>query len=1084
MKHKLLYCLVILVLVVSITSVSAASFTDLQNDIENSQGILNINQDYIYNNTTDIALNEGINLTKSNFIINGNNHTINGNNQAGLFSITGNNITIKNLNFANSTESMLIMNSNNIYLNDCTVFNSQKSIFFITNSDLTVNNFSYIGNDNLSTIFGLISSNLTLNNFSIADKKIKGSIIDSILLSSVYINNCEFSNLTSKYAPIIKSEQQCSVYIEKSKFVNINANLTAGAILFKGSENITIDKSLFINCSSGKNGGVLFSDGSEKINVINSSFFNCYSGFGGAIVTLEGKLNVTNSLFNGNTAIYNGGSIYSSYTEVNILNSEFTDNKCIGNFNRDYQKGGALYLDESEINIDNCRFIGNSAYNESAIYLYDTVECNITNSYFEKNNNAILDVFGNNIKLSNNTLNNDLIYLNQTDFKSLIYNEEIPYELINSTIIYEELPEKFDLRDYEWVTPVRNQGNKGYCWVFGICGALESALLKSTGLTFDISENTLGNMLIKYSKYGSIMMNEGGNSYLAITSLIAWLGTTDTMFDTYDEYGKLSAVIPELNDIHIQDIIKIDSRKNSTDNTPLKEALIKYGALAVSYYATNEAPYFNEKTGGHYYNNGTNANHGVTLIGWDDTYSKDNFLITPPGDGAWIIKNSWGTDSGKEGYYYISYYDTSFATSSESFGFIINNTAGYNKNYQYDIGGMAVIIKNESIEKFGNRFTSVSKDKIAAVGTYFNESGKEYTIEVYINEKLVHTQKGISKHSSFETIPLTEFIDVNKGDSFFVSIECEDIPILAFSRNHVNKNCSFMYGQGSWADLSEVSSILPGINIVIPLKVYTVPSEDSEIISSDLIKMFKNDTQFIIQVLNKTVGVADEKVVFTINGVNYTRYTDKSGFAKININLQQGEYVIITNALNLTSVNKITVLPTLVENKDLVKYYKNESQYTVKVLDKSGKAVGEGCEVTFNINGVFYTRTTDENGIAKLNINLNPGKYIITAEYEDCKVSNNITVLPTLIGKDLNMTYKDGSKYECMLVDGSGKAIEGVTLTFNVNGVFYYKTTDVDGIARLNINLNPGKYIITAEYEDCKFSNNIAVLPAEHKNSI
>ena len=92
MKHKLLYGLVVLVLVVSITSVSAASFTDLQNDIENSQGILNINQDYIYNNTTDIALNEGINLTKSNFIINGNNHTINGNNQAGLFSITGNNI--------------------------------------------------------------------------------------------------------------------------------------------------------------------------------------------------------------------------------------------------------------------------------------------------------------------------------------------------------------------------------------------------------------------------------------------------------------------------------------------------------------------------------------------------------------------------------------------------------------------------------------------------------------------------------------------------------------------------------------------------------------------------------------------------------------------------------------------------------------------------------------------------------------------------------------------------------------------------------------------------------------------------------
>ena len=81
------------------------------------------------------------------------------------------------------------------------------------------------------------------------------------------------------------------------------------------------------------------------------------------------------------------------------------------------------------------------------------------------------------------------------------------------------------------------------------------------------------------------------------------------------------------------------------------------------------------------------------------------------------------------------------------------------------------------------------------------------------------------------------------------------------------------------------------------------------------------------------------------------------------------------------SSNNITVISRIVENNDLTKYYKNASQYTVKIIGDDGKPVGAGVEVTFNINGVFYTRTTNESGIAKLNINLQPGDYVITAEY-------------------------------------------------------------------------------------------------------
>ena len=107
-----------------------------------------------------------------------------------------------------------------------------------------------------------------------------------------------------------------------------------------------------------------------------------------------------------------------------------------------------------------------------------------------------------------------------------------------------------------------------------------------------------------------------------------------------------------------------------------------------------------------------------------------------------------------------------------------------------------------------------------------------------------------------------------------------------------------------------------------------------------------------------------------------------------------GSY-IITSMNTITgknAANNVTVIPKMIENSDITKYYKNETQYTVKALGDDGKAAGAGETVTFNVNGVLYNRTTNESGIDKLNINLQPEEYIITSSYNCANVANTIKV--------------------------------------------------------------------------------------------
>ena len=240
-------------------------------------------------------------------------------------------------------------------------------------------------------------------------------------------------------------------------------------------------------------------------------------------------------------------------------------------------------------------------------------------------------------------------------------------------------------------------------------------------------------------------------------------------------------------------------------------------------------------------------------------------------------------------------------------------------------------------------------------------------------------------------------------------------------------------------------------------------------------KYYGGSEKFVVNITDdKGSPIINKSVKITINGITYNKTTDSKGIASLNIKLSSGTYGVTTCVDNITLKSRVTVLSTVI-GKDITKYYKNATQYSVQLYDTNGKAVGAGEFVTFNVNGVFYKRVTDKNGIATLNINLPPSNYVITADYKGCKISNNIKVLPVLLANDITMKYMDGTQFKVNLVDGQGKLYKEQFVRFNINGRFYDRLIDNNRVAALNIRLIPGEYIITSSFNGCNIANKITI---------
>lgn len=251
----------------------------------------------------------------------------------------------------------------------------------------------------------------------------------------------------------------------------------------------------------------------------------------------------------------------------------------------------------------------------------------------------------------------------------------------------------------------------------------------------------------------------------------------------------------------------------------------------------------------------------------------------------------------------------------------------------------------------------------------------------------------------------------------------------------------------------------------------------SSLQSHDVELMYMNGTRFYVAVLVNNRPVSGEKIIFNINGVIYTRTTNAIGTVSMPLKLPANKYIVTAERESTGEKvsNTVIVKSLLTENKDITLFYKNGSGYTVKVTKQDGTPAGKGETVSFNINGVFYYRNTSDKGVARLNLKLNPGDYVITAEYKNCRVSNKIKILPVLSASDLTKTYAESKAFQVKLVDGKGKPLVNASIKFNINGVFYDRITHDGGIAKLNIRLQPGKYIITSSYNGANIANTVTV---------
>ena len=933
---------------------------------------------------------------------------------------------------------------------------------------------------------------------------ILGESRENTIVSSATFNNkanMDIFNITLKNS-LINNVKTLSI-VDTTFIDSDSSNIVSS------SGNVSIDNCQFINSTSKSGGSVNIEN--SVININNSAFINNSADYGAGILLRSSSLNISNSLLSCNYADTFGSAITSIYSNINMKNITFTNNRA------EYD-GGSLYMFNGSSNITNSLFKNNTGRYGGAILLDEIGPLTIINNTFESNYAMkYTDIYLITCNRTNQIVEDNTFMNLSTKIEDNIYDITIPnmnignnnYILIISNASYNDsIPSSYDLRKLGYVTPVKDQGSGGNCWAFAVLGSLESAILKITNVTYDFSEENFKNIMAQYSDYGWVnrLPNTGGNTEMGLGYITSWLGPVYDIDDEYDPTSLLSPVLPSV--VHVQNIAFL-SRKNFTDNDDIKQAVINYGGVltSIGIYGT----YF---SGSNYYcdNPFADVNHQVVIVGWDDNYSRNNFRYRPPGDGAWIVKNSWGTTSGDNGYLYISYYDTTHAITDLTYAFIFNDSTYYEKNYQYDIPGYTdYFLSRNTTAWYKNKFTATGNEYLEAVSTYFR-TATDYEITVHVNNKVKLVQNA-STSAGYYTIPLKEKIALHDGDVFEITFKITQesesaIPIsenISLKKLLYKEGISFVSYDGiKWTDFFDLNCGYENTHSyysqVACIKAFTKKMNVTLKLNTD----GENPCQITAKVLdqyNNTVN--DGKVKFIINNEEITVNIVDSEVKLYKI-LPTGTNSIYAefnhegynNATNSTEI--FVTYPEGIKINIDVQYADNLS-LNVFIVNEYGEI--DNGKAIFRINSktlrddqgnVIYVDV--KSGVASLIQVLDSSWFDETINISSIYCGNEYTYItnstlfkiarkvPTITISPITTTVKSNSnvilKAKVMQDEKpltSGRIvfkIDGKTLK-DENGKYIYLDVDSNGEVILDYNIGKRKakdYIVTAVYT----SNNYA----------
>ena len=382
-------------------------------------------------------------------------------------------------------------------------------------------------------------------------------------------------------------------------------------------------------------------------------------------------------------------------------------------------------------------------------------------------------------------------------------------------------PTSLDLRTLGKLPPVRDQLAWGTCWTFATCASLESSLLPA--LPADFSEKNLANL----SGF-DLGPDDGGNADMSAAYLTRWAGPVAETDDPYPAHSWASSSSGLPVQAHVQDVLYLPERSGPLDTADVKWAVMTYGAVYSAMFWSDSA--FRSATAGYYYK-GTGANHAVACVGWDDDFPAASFATRPAGNGAFLVRNSWGTSFGQNGYFWVSYYDSVYPTEARVF--LAEDATNYDHIYQYDpLGCTQTYGWNDGSGWFADRFTALTACTLKAIGFYTLTPDTTYQIRVAGAVSSAASSPtlvaGTIHVPGFHTVALPNPVALADGEKYVVAVTVAspgttrplalEYPYSGYASPTANAGQSYVSHTGSsWSD---VTTLFPDTNVC--LKAYVV----------------------------------------------------------------------------------------------------------------------------------------------------------------------------------------------------------------------------------------------------------------------